>query len=216
MTHRGVAVHDRDCARRGGEGFRAHDHEGIVEGHHLAATYAPSGMHVSVAVRTATHRTRLECLCVTGRLHQLPHQGGLSPGLEALVVLTAVGLRRVLKKDIAYDARTRTHLSLNKDAPFPRPVAPSTAGFVAVMQAADLGNGDHVSRGPASHGAGRHRAFRPNVNALDSSLSAPLRAMDSVSRVTLRFDLKISPCSKTHPANSDALRFSSCRPERTV
>ena len=54
MTHRGVAVHDRDCAHRGGEGFRAHNYEGIVEGHHLAATRAASGMHVIVAVRTPT------------------------------------------------------------------------------------------------------------------------------------------------------------------
>ena len=52
MTHRGVAVHDRDCARSGGEGFRAHDPEGIVEGHHLAAKHAPGGMHVIVTVRT--------------------------------------------------------------------------------------------------------------------------------------------------------------------
>lgn len=36
------------------EGFRAHDPEGIVEGHHLAATHAPGGMHVTVAVRTLT------------------------------------------------------------------------------------------------------------------------------------------------------------------
>ena len=54
VTHRGVAVHDGDCARRGGEGFRAHDPEGIVEGHHLAATRAASGIHVIVAVRTPT------------------------------------------------------------------------------------------------------------------------------------------------------------------
>ena len=54
VTHRGVAVHDRDCARSGGDDFRAHDREGIVEGHHLAATYAPGGMHVIVAVRTPT------------------------------------------------------------------------------------------------------------------------------------------------------------------
>jgi hypothetical protein len=54
VAHRGVAVHDRDCARRGGEGLRAHDREGIVEGHHLAAPYAPGGMHVTVAVRTPT------------------------------------------------------------------------------------------------------------------------------------------------------------------
>jgi hypothetical protein len=54
VTHRGVAVHDRDGPRRGGKGFRAHDHEGIVEGHHLAAMHAASGMHVIVAARTPT------------------------------------------------------------------------------------------------------------------------------------------------------------------
>ena len=54
MTHRGVAVHDRDCARSGGEGFRAHDLERIVEGHHFAAMHAPGGMHVIVAGRTPT------------------------------------------------------------------------------------------------------------------------------------------------------------------
>ena len=54
MTHRGVAVHDRDRARRGHEGFRAHDRKGLVEGHHLAAPDAPGGMHVIVAVRTPT------------------------------------------------------------------------------------------------------------------------------------------------------------------
>ena len=54
MTHRGVAVHDRDYARRGDEGFRAHDPEGMVEGHHLAATHAASGMQRIVAGRTPT------------------------------------------------------------------------------------------------------------------------------------------------------------------
>jgi hypothetical protein len=50
MTHRGVAVHDRDCAGRGGEGFRAH--ERIVEEHYFTAMHAPGGMHVIVASRT--------------------------------------------------------------------------------------------------------------------------------------------------------------------
>ena len=54
MANRGVAVNDRDCARTGGEGFRAHDREGIVEGHHLAAPHAPGGMHAIVAARTPT------------------------------------------------------------------------------------------------------------------------------------------------------------------
>src|SRR5579862_6188620 len=54
VTHGDVAVNDRDGAGRRGEGFRAHDCEGMVEGHHVAAPYAPGGMHAIVTVRTPT------------------------------------------------------------------------------------------------------------------------------------------------------------------
>ena len=53
--------------------------------------------------------------------------------LDHVIVLTVVGLRRALNEYIAYYARTRTHLSLNKDAPLPRPVAPPTAGCVMAI-----------------------------------------------------------------------------------
>jgi putative transposase len=53
--------------------------------------------------------------------------------LDHVIVVTAVGLRRVLNEYVAYYARTRTHLSLNKDAPLPRPVTPPTAGRVMAI-----------------------------------------------------------------------------------
>jgi putative transposase len=53
--------------------------------------------------------------------------------LDHVIVLTAAGLRRVLKEYVAYYSRTRTHLGLNKDAPLPRPVAPPAAGRVIAI-----------------------------------------------------------------------------------
>ena len=50
--------------------------------------------------------------------------------LDHVIVLTAAGLRRVLREYVAYYSRTRTHLALSKDAPISRPVTPPTAGRV--------------------------------------------------------------------------------------
>ena len=48
-------------------------------------------------------------------------------------------MRRVLHEYIAYYSRIRTHLGLNKDAPVPRPVAPSAAGrVIAIPQVGGL------------------------------------------------------------------------------
>ena len=59
--------------------------------------------------------------------------------LDHVIVLTAAGLRRVLKEYIEYYSRTRTHLGLNKDAPVPRSVAPPTAGrVIAIPQVGGL------------------------------------------------------------------------------
>ena len=59
--------------------------------------------------------------------------------LDHVIVLTAGGLRRVLKEYVAYYLRTRTHLGLSKDAPVPRPVAPPTAGrVIAIPQVGGL------------------------------------------------------------------------------
>jgi putative transposase len=53
--------------------------------------------------------------------------------LDHVIGLSAAGLRRVLKEYVAYYSRTRTHLSLDKDAPVPRPVASPTAGRVIAI-----------------------------------------------------------------------------------
>src|SRR5262249_12497539 len=44
--------------------------------------------------------------------------------LDHVVVLTAAGLRTILKSYVACYTTSRTHLSLEKDSPEPRPVSP--------------------------------------------------------------------------------------------
>jgi putative transposase len=59
--------------------------------------------------------------------------------LDHVIVLTAAGLRRVLHEYVTYYSRTRTHLSLNKEAPVPRPIMPPTAGrVIAIPQVGGL------------------------------------------------------------------------------
>jgi putative transposase len=53
--------------------------------------------------------------------------------LDHIIVLSAAGLRRVLKGYVEYDMASRTHLALEKDAPVSRPVAPPTAGRVVAI-----------------------------------------------------------------------------------
>jgi putative transposase len=50
--------------------------------------------------------------------------------LDHVIVLNETGLRRVLKSYFEYYERTRTHLSLEKDAPVPRRVQPPDLGMV--------------------------------------------------------------------------------------
>jgi hypothetical protein len=59
--------------------------------------------------------------------------------LDQVIALTAAGLRRVLNEYVTYYSRTRTHLSLNKNAPVPRPLTPPTAGrVIAIPQVGGL------------------------------------------------------------------------------
>jgi putative transposase len=59
--------------------------------------------------------------------------------LDHVIVLSAAGLRRALNEYVSYYSRTRTHIGLNKDAPFPRTVAPLTAGrLIAIPQVGGL------------------------------------------------------------------------------
>jgi transposase InsO family protein len=50
--------------------------------------------------------------------------------LDHVLVLNECGLRRVLKSYFDYYERSRTHLSLDKDAPIPRPAQRSSSGRV--------------------------------------------------------------------------------------
>jgi transposase InsO family protein len=50
--------------------------------------------------------------------------------LDHVIVFTATGLQRLLNLYCAYYQRSRTHLSLDKDSPIPRPIAPPSEGRV--------------------------------------------------------------------------------------
>jgi putative transposase len=59
--------------------------------------------------------------------------------LDHVIVLNEAGLRRILKSYFEYYERTRTHLSLGKDAPISRPVQPvGTGRIVAIPQVGGL------------------------------------------------------------------------------
>jgi transposase InsO family protein len=53
--------------------------------------------------------------------------------LDHVVVFNELGLRRILKEYFEYYERSRTHLSLEKDAPCPRSVQPLELGKVVEL-----------------------------------------------------------------------------------
>ena len=50
--------------------------------------------------------------------------------LDHVIVLNAAGLQRVITAYVAYYTRARTHLSLDKDSPSPRPVMPAMVSAI--------------------------------------------------------------------------------------
>ena len=59
--------------------------------------------------------------------------------LDHVIVFSAPGLRRLLKLYCTYYGATRTHLSLDRDSPIPRPIGPASAGrIVAIPQVGGL------------------------------------------------------------------------------
>jgi putative transposase len=59
--------------------------------------------------------------------------------LDHVVVLTAAGLRAILKACVAYYTDSRTHLSLSKDSRRSRPINPvDTGGVIALPQVGRL------------------------------------------------------------------------------
>ena len=59
--------------------------------------------------------------------------------LDHVIVLSEASLRRTMTSYLAYYEQSRTHLSLNKDAPIPREIAmPSEGHVVAIPQVGGL------------------------------------------------------------------------------
>lgn len=59
--------------------------------------------------------------------------------LDHVLIFNERGLRRILKSYFGYYERSRTHLSLEKDAPVPRPVQPPSLGkVIAIPQVGGL------------------------------------------------------------------------------
>jgi putative transposase len=59
--------------------------------------------------------------------------------LDHVIVLNETGLRRILKSYFDYYERSRTHLSLGKDAPLERDIQPHWTGpIVAIPQVGGL------------------------------------------------------------------------------
>ena len=53
--------------------------------------------------------------------------------LDHVLIFNEPGLRRILKSYFDYYERSRTHLSLAKDAPIPRPIQPPEMGKVIAL-----------------------------------------------------------------------------------
>jgi transposase InsO family protein len=108
--------------------YLVHDHDTAFQAWATAAT-ALGIAEVLTAVRSPWQNSYAERLIGSIRRECLDH----------VVVVNARGLRRVLSAYVEYSLRFRTHLSLDKDAPVSRPVAPTDrGGIVAIPQLGGL------------------------------------------------------------------------------
>jgi putative transposase len=100
-------LRDRDCAFNG-----------------VSAAVEALGIHeVLTAPRSPWQNAYLERFIGSVRRECLDH----------VIVLSAGGLRRVLKDYVEYYTVSRTHLALEKDAPLPRSIAPPATGRVVAI-----------------------------------------------------------------------------------
>jgi transposase InsO family protein len=100
-------IHDRDLAFQG-----------------LMATAEAIGIHdVRTAPRSPWQNAYVERFIGSIRRECLDH----------VIVLNAAGLRTILKSYLAYYTNSRTHLSLDKDAPQSRPVCHLGGGCVTAI-----------------------------------------------------------------------------------
>jgi putative transposase len=106
--------------------FLLHDRDNAFAGVTTAAT---SMQEILTAPRSPWQNAYVERVIGSVRRECLDH----------LIILNAVGLRRVLSRYVEYYTASRTHLALEKDAPLPRPVSLPTSGeIVAIPQVGGL------------------------------------------------------------------------------
>ena len=102
--------------------YLLHDRDGAFEG--LAGTLAAMQIQEMVsAARSPWQNAYVERVIGSIRRECLDH----------VIVLSAAGLQRIMKDYVAYYMRSRTHLSLDKDSPTPRPIMPPAAGRIVAV-----------------------------------------------------------------------------------
>ena len=77
---------------------------------------------------------------------------------DHVIVFNEAGLHRVMTGYCSYHERSRTHLSLNKDTPIPRPVTPPKDG--AIVAIPEVGGLHHRPKTPARPERTSRRRFR--------------------------------------------------------
>jgi putative transposase len=102
--------------------YLVHDRDGAFTG--IADTLAAMQIQeVLTAPRSPWHNAYVERFIGSMRRECLDH----------VIVLSAAGLQRIVNAYVAYYMRSRTHLSLEKDSPTPRPVMPPTTGRIVAL-----------------------------------------------------------------------------------
>jgi hypothetical protein len=86
---------------------------------------------------------------------------------DHVIVLSATGLHRLMKLSCTYYEHSRTHLSLNKDAPIARPNATLDGRVVAVPQVAGL---HHRYERQAAYQTARLPTYQPESLLAGNSL----------------------------------------------
>jgi transposase InsO family protein len=103
--------------------YLLHDRDSIFAG--VAATLAAMQIqNVVTAPRSPWQNAYVERFIGSIRRECLDH----------VIILNAAGLKRVITTYVAYYTRSRTHLSLGKDSPAPRPVMRPPGHIVAVPE----------------------------------------------------------------------------------
>ena len=87
--------------------------------------------------------------------------------LDHVIVFSAMGLQRLMNLYCAYYQRSRTHLSLDKDAPIPRPIAPPGEGRVVAIPQVGASTTDTTGVPP-------DRTLTTRIQADDSSAGLPV------------------------------------------